>query len=110
MSVLIDELNELAAAFNDAEIDFALCRGLAMAAHGFVRTTLDINFSLISNDWKMKKVDMSESAVLRRLRQVDQLRELCLALMKAKPISNAEAAAMRAKIRGEKADNKPPNT
>ena len=32
----------------------------------------------------MKKVDMSEAAILRRLRTVDRLRELCLALMKIK--------------------------
>ena len=32
----------------------------------------------------MKKVDMSEQAILRRLKTVDQLRELCLSLMKAK--------------------------
>ena len=32
----------------------------------------------------MQKVDMSEQAILRRLKQVDQLRELCLSLMKAK--------------------------
>ena len=31
----------------------------------------------------MKKIDMSEKAVMRRLRQVDQLNELCLALVKA---------------------------
>jgi len=31
----------------------------------------------------MKKIDMSEKAVWRRLKQVDQLHELCLALMKA---------------------------
>ncbi|MDQ6630499.1 MAG: hypothetical protein M3Y82_01935 [Verrucomicrobiota bacterium] len=32
----------------------------------------------------MKKVDMSEQAILGRLKTVDQLRELCLCLMKAK--------------------------
>jgi hypothetical protein len=32
----------------------------------------------------MKKVDMSDKAITRRLRQVDQLRELSLSLMKAK--------------------------
>jgi hypothetical protein len=32
----------------------------------------------------MKKVDMSEEAISRRLRRVDQLRELSLSLMKAK--------------------------
>jgi hypothetical protein len=36
----------------------------------------------------MKKVDMSEAAILRRLKQVDQLRELCLSLMKAKKDSD----------------------
>ena len=39
----------------------------------------------------MKKVDMSEEAVLRRLRTVDQLRELCLSLMKAKKLSDEKA-------------------
>jgi len=36
----------------------------------------------------MKKIDMSGQAVLRRLKQVDQLRELCLSLMKAKKDSD----------------------
>ena len=40
----------------------------------------------------MKKIDMSESAVLRRLKQVDQLRDLGLSLMKARPISNEPVA------------------
>ncbi len=40
----------------------------------------------------MKKVDMSEKAILRRLKTVDQLRELCLSLMKAKKISDEKAA------------------
>jgi hypothetical protein len=39
----------------------------------------------------MKKVDMSEAAILRRLKTVDQLRELCLSLMKAKRESDAKA-------------------
>ncbi|MBA2335903.1 MAG: hypothetical protein ACR2M8_07855 [Pyrinomonadaceae bacterium] len=33
----------------------------------------------------MKKVDMSEQAILRRLKTVDKLRELCLCLMKSNP-------------------------
>lgn len=36
----------------------------------------------------MKQVDMSEKAILSRLRQVDKLRELCLALMKAKKVQD----------------------
>lgn len=34
----------------------------------------------------MKQIDMSEKAILSRLRQVDKLRTLCLALMKAKKV------------------------
>jgi hypothetical protein len=44
MSILIDELRHLVAAFNKHEIDFALCGGLAVAAHGLVRATQDIDF------------------------------------------------------------------
>ena len=40
----------------------------------------------------MKKVDMSSEAITRRLKTVDQLRELCLLLMKAKKDSDAKAA------------------
>lgn len=40
---------------------------------------------------KMKKIDMSSEAITRRLRQVDQLRELSLSLMKAKKDSDAKA-------------------
>lgn len=36
----------------------------------------------------MKKVDMSSEAITRRLRQVDQLRELSLSLMRAKKESD----------------------
>ncbi len=39
----------------------------------------------------MKKVDMSSEAITRRLKQVDQLRELCLSLMKAKKVSDEKA-------------------
>ncbi len=39
----------------------------------------------------MKKVDMSEQAILRRLKTVDQLRELCLSLIKAKKDSDEKA-------------------
>ncbi len=39
----------------------------------------------------MKKVDMSSEAITRRLRQVDQLRELSLSLMKAKKVSDEKS-------------------
>lgn len=44
MSVLIEELRLLVDSFNRNGIDFALCGGLAVAAHGFVRATQDIDF------------------------------------------------------------------
>lgn len=45
----------------------------------------------------MKKVDMSSEAITRRLKTVDQLRELCLSLMKAKRESDAKAANSKQK-------------
>ncbi|MEO6051392.1 MAG: hypothetical protein ABIP78_08680 [Pyrinomonadaceae bacterium] len=44
MSVLIEEFRLLVDAFNRHEIDFALCGGLAVAAHGLVRATQDVDF------------------------------------------------------------------
>ncbi|HEX2639242.1 MAG TPA: hypothetical protein VHL50_01665 [Pyrinomonadaceae bacterium] len=40
MSPLIEELRQLVAVFNERGIDFALCGGLAVAAHGLVRAGL----------------------------------------------------------------------
>jgi hypothetical protein len=39
----------------------------------------------------MKKVDMTGEAVVRRLKQVDQLRQLCLSLMRAKKESDKKS-------------------
>lgn len=36
----------------------------------------------------MNKIEMSEEAILRRLKTVDELRTLCLSLMKAKKESD----------------------
>ena len=49
----------------------------------------------------MKTVDMSERAILQRLRQVDELRTLSLSLMKARRISKQEAGVMCAKLRSD---------
>jgi hypothetical protein len=50
----------------------------------------------------MKTIDMSEKAIMRRLKQVDQLRDLCLSLMKAKPLSDEDAIRLRQKFREKK--------
>lgn len=39
----------------------------------------------------MKQIDMSERAILRRLKQVDELREVCLFLMKAKRLQDEKS-------------------
>jgi hypothetical protein len=43
----------------------------------------------------MKKIDMSSEAITRRLKQVDQLRELSLSLMKAKKVSDEKAESAK---------------
>jgi hypothetical protein len=55
----------------------------------------------------MKKVDMSDKAITRRLRQTDQLRELCLSLMKAKKASDEKKTAENKAV--EEREDKPEN-
>jgi hypothetical protein len=45
----------------------------------------------------MKKVDMSGTAILRRLKTVDRLRELCLSLMKAKKATDEKSKTVQPK-------------
>lgn len=54
----------------------------------------------------MKKVDMSSEAITRRLRQTEQLRKLSLSLMKAKILTEDEAAELRRKNREEREINR----
>jgi len=49
----------------------------------------------------MKKIDMSDQAITRRLRQADQLRELSLSLMKVKRLSDANKADANKAAGGE---------
>lgn len=42
----------------------------------------------------MKSVDYSQQAISQRIRQVSQLRKLCLSLSKAKPPDNASVQAI----------------
>ncbi len=43
MSTLLDELSQLISALDENEIEYAVCGGLSLAIHGFVRATLDID-------------------------------------------------------------------
>jgi len=53
----------------------------------------------------MKKVDMSGEAITRRLRQVDQLRELSLSLMRAKKVSDEKAKKNKPIVKKTNAEN-----
>lgn len=43
MTTLLDELSNIISALNENEIEYAVCGGLALAIHGFVRATVDID-------------------------------------------------------------------
>ena len=43
-----DELQSLVAAFDENHIDYALCGGMAMAVHGHLRMTIDIDLLILS--------------------------------------------------------------
>jgi hypothetical protein len=45
---ITDELRALVAAFDKQEIDYALCGGMAMAVHGQLRTTIDIDLLILA--------------------------------------------------------------
>lgn len=50
MIPLRTELLKIVRCFNDAEIDYGLCGGLAVAVHGYVRATKDIDILICSDD------------------------------------------------------------
>ncbi|HEV2022290.1 MAG TPA: hypothetical protein VGQ94_07140 [Terriglobales bacterium] len=50
MASLYDELKALVAALNQEQVPYALCGGLAMAVHGFVRATEDIDLLVQRGD------------------------------------------------------------
>jgi hypothetical protein len=50
MVSLYDELKALVAALNEEGVPYALCGGLAMAVHGFVRATEDIDLLVRPSD------------------------------------------------------------
>ncbi len=43
MATLLDELSQLISAFEENEIEYAVCGGLALTIHGFPRATFDID-------------------------------------------------------------------
>jgi hypothetical protein len=50
MSSLLEEFVNLTETLNREKIDYAICGGLAMAIHGFVRATMDIDLLVQTED------------------------------------------------------------
>ena len=51
---------------------------------------------------------MSEQAILRRLKTVDRLRELCLALMKARKVADEQIHAVKKNTNSDRTFTKSP--
>lgn len=83
---ITDELRALTAVLDTHEVDYALCGGMAMAVHGFARTTIDIDLLILSDalddvltiakslDYNIRGEDMSfaNGAVeMRRVSKID---------------------------------------
>lgn len=50
MATLLDEFRSITEALNEADIDYAVCGGWAMAIHGLPRATMDIDLLILAND------------------------------------------------------------
>ena len=83
---ITDELRALVAALDKQEIDYALCGGMAMAVHGRLRTTIDIDLLILaaslddvlaiakSLDYNVRGTDLSfaDGAIeIRRVSKID---------------------------------------
>jgi hypothetical protein len=86
MSTLLDELSQLICALEVAEIEYAICGGLALTIHGFPRATFDIDILIQAESlenayeivaekgYDIRGLDMSfkERAVeIRRVSKID---------------------------------------
>lgn len=60
MATLLDELSQLISALDENEIEYAVCGGLSMAIHGFVRATVDIDI-LIRQESLEKAYQVAET-------------------------------------------------
>ena len=69
MAFLLDEFTKLIEAFEDAEIDYAVCGGMAMAIQGFPRATIDIDLMILAEslDEALNIADENGSGNIRGL-------------------------------------------
>ena len=86
MSTLLEEFKSITQALNDANIDYAVCGGWAMAVHGIPRATIDIDLLVHADDlaraWDIAKgngydveglpLQFADGAIeIRRISKVD---------------------------------------
>ena len=86
MATLLVELSQLISAFDENEVEYAVCGGLSLAIHGFARATLDIDILIqpeslekaykvgAENGFDIRGLDISfkERAVeIRRVSKID---------------------------------------
>jgi len=45
------ELQTIAAALNDADVNYLIAGGLAVVAHGYVRVTMDVDLVIDFDEW-----------------------------------------------------------
>lgn len=85
MSTLLDELSQLISALDENEIEYAVCGGLALAIHGFVRATLDIDILIqpeslekaykigAENGFDIRGLDISSNKRAVEIRRVSKI-------------------------------------
>jgi len=55
MLSLLDEFRQVITALNEEKIEYAICGGIAMAIHGFLRTTVDIDIVILQENIQITK-------------------------------------------------------
>lgn len=82
---IADELRSLVLELNDRGVEYALCGGMAMAVHGFARTTIDIDLLIPAEslsavfsiagllDYNIRGKDMSFAGGAVEIRRVSKI-------------------------------------
>ena len=85
MATLLDELSQIISASEDGGIEYAVCGGLALAIHGFVRATLDIDILIqpeslekaykiaAENEFDIRRLDISFKERVVEIRRVSKI-------------------------------------
>ncbi len=62
---LVEEFRSIVETLESEKIEYAICGGMAMAIHGFIRATIDIDIVLLNeNILKLKKILQKQGYLL----------------------------------------------